>query len=912
MLGPPGIGKTTLLEALASRARGFPATVSIASGSEFERSFPFAVAAQLLIAVVSRLDAEDRAEVLSGAAALGAAGIGLDGEQGPGAAGDESLFTVIDGLYWLAANVSERQPLVLIVDDAQWIDSESLRWIAYLGRRAGELPILLALGLRVAEPGTEWPRLEALIRDSGAKVIEPQPLSDGAIQRLIAVRLDAQPQPKFTEACGSATGGNPFLVDQLLVSLAGDHVDPVDAEAGRIAGLGPPTVARAAIERVARLGPHATRLAKALAILGDDSDLSLTRDLAGLDASDARQAADGLIAASVVRPELPIRFTHPLVRAAIHNDIPPAERALAHARAARLLADRGASVDRVAGHLLDGEPSGDAWAVGRLRVAAGAALARGAPKLAARYLRRALSEPPDPADRAEVTKELGSAEVIAGEPQEALVHLERAFELATDPAERTAASRGQALALLNLGRPDDAIERLQSAIEREGESSGDRMRLEADLASLEVMSLTADHAATRDRLAELVATRDGDEPAENVLRAALSHLLMGDCEPADEVAALAERALTGNSRVEPGPALIGRAQAMATLICADAIEQAESIARVELSQARVRGATFEISLNTLYLAVTALFRGDILDAEAGARHVLDLAREHGLPAEVATAAAVLTETLVERGEYEAAWSELDALGMTGPLPRMNTFIWVLTRRGRLRSVSGDPEGGLEDMLGAGHRYADWGVANPAEARWLSDAALIKLALGDADGARELAERELVLARRFGAPRALGVALRASGLARGGDEGLALLREAVEVLGRSVARLEHAYALVELGAALRRSNRRAEARGPLQEGLALARSCGAVPLAERSYEELSATGARPRKIVRSGVEELTPSELRVARMAAGGMRNKEIAQALFVTVRTVETHLRHAYQKLDIASRNELAGALERA
>jgi DNA-binding CsgD family transcriptional regulator len=213
------------------------------------------------------------------------------------------------------------------------------------------------------------------------------------------------------------------------------------------------------------------------------------------------------------------------------------------------------------------------------------------------------------------------------------------------------------------------------------------------------------------------------------------------------------------------------------------------------------------------------------------------------------------------------------------------------------------------MLDAGHRYADWGVANPAEARWMSDAALIKLALGDREGACELAESEVALARRFGAPRALGVALRANGLVAGGDEGLELLREAVDVLRGSPASLEQAHALIELGAALRRANRRSEARGSLQEGLEIARRCGAAPLAERAYDELSATGARPRRIIRSGVEELTPSELRVARMAADGMRNKEIAQALFVTVRTVETHLRHAYQKLDISSRGELAAAL---
>jgi DNA-binding CsgD family transcriptional regulator len=911
VVGPPGIGKTSLLETLVARARRLRAAVRTGSGSEFERGFPFAIAGQLLTGAIAGLQGSAQAEVLAGAATLGAAGIGWNVETGSQPAGDESLFAVVDGLYWLASNLAERRPLVLVVDDAQWADAESLRWISYLGRRVEELPILLALGVRTAEPGTEWEQVESMIRDSGARIIEPRPLSDDAIGRLIAGRLDSQPESRFVEACAAATGGNPFLVDQLLVSLARDDVEPVDEQAGRIAGLGAPTVARAALERVARLGPNATELAKAIAILGDESQLPIARDLAGLEAAAARDAADGLVAASVLRGDPPLRFAHPLVRAAIYNETPPAERALAHTRAARLLAEHGATVDRVAGHLLDGEPGGDAWTVERFREAARTALGRGAPKLAARYLRRALSEPPVARARAAVTKELGYAEVVAGQPEEALIHLEQALDLTADPVERTAVWRGQALALLNVGRPDAAIERLQSAIEQsDGGDAANRLRLEADLASLEVMSLTSDHAATRDRLAGLTTQFDGGDPSGGVLLGALSHLRMGDCEPATEVAAMAERALSSEVRVEPGPALIGRAQGMATLICADAIDRAESISSAELADARTRGATFEISLNELFLAVAALFRGAISDAEAGARHVLELAREHGLPAEVATATAVLTESLVERGEYEEAWRELEGLGMTGELPRVNTFIWVLSRRGRLRSVSGDHEGGLDDLLEAGRRYADWGVVNPAEARWLSDAALIKAALGDDEEARALAEEEVTLARRFGAPRALGVALRARGLVEGGARGLEFLREAVAVLAGSVARLEYAYALTEFGAALRRANKRAEAREPLKEGLTLARSCGAVPLAERAHDELAATGARPRKIIRSGVEELTPSERRVARMAASGMRNKEIAQALFVTERTVETHLRHTYQKLDISSRGELSAALE--
>jgi DNA-binding CsgD family transcriptional regulator len=310
------------------------------------------------------------------------------------------------------------------------------------------------------------------------------------------------------------------------------------------------------------------------------------------------------------------------------------------------------------------------------------------------------------------------------------------------------------------------------------------------------------------------------------------------------------------------------------------------------------------------LAVAALFRGAISEAEAGARLVLELVHEHGFPAEIATAAAVLVESLIERGELDGAWAELEAIGMTGELPELNTFSWVLARRGRLRAARGDLGGALEDLDEAGRRLASWGVANPAEARWRSDAALVHLRLGNREEALRLAGQEVDLARAFGAPRTLGSALRARGLVEGGERGVRTLSEAVGILAGSLARLEHARAQVDLGAALRRANRRSKARAPLQEGLAIARRCGAVALAELAYAELQASGARPRKILRAGADALTPSERRVARMASTGATNKEIAQALFVTTRTIETHLRHSYQKLEISSRTELAAALD--
>jgi DNA-binding CsgD family transcriptional regulator len=252
---------------------------------------------------------------------------------------------------------------------------------------------------------------------------------------------------------------------------------------------------------------------------------------------------------------------------------------------------------------------------------------------------------------------------------------------------------------------------------------------------------------------------------------------------------------------------------------------------------------------------------------------------------------------------------LERAGLTGELPMTYQTAWVLESRGRLRSAQGRFAVAVADCLAAGERLLAVGAPNPSPVPWRSSAALALLGAGDPAEAQQIAGEELELARAWGAPRAIGRALRVLGVVRGGDDGVALMREAVDVLAGSSARLEHAYALAELGAALRRGNRRAEAREVLATALDLAHRCGASALEERTRTELLATGARPRRVARRGVDALTPSERRVARMAADGLTNREIAQALFVTAGTVETHLSNVYRKLDLQARSQLAGAL---
>jgi DNA-binding CsgD family transcriptional regulator len=273
---------------------------------------------------------------------------------------------------------------------------------------------------------------------------------------------------------------------------------------------------------------------------------------------------------------------------------------------------------------------------------------------------------------------------------------------------------------------------------------------------------------------------------------------------------------------------------------------------------------------------------------------------------------VLADIAVEAGELDEAQALLDLLPQEG-WPAGVATVLIPAARGRLRLAQGRAADALADFQACQALFSAgvWGmpIRETGYVHGRSGAALALLRLGERQEACDLADAELADVRVFGAPRALGIALRTAGLASGGPEGLALLRESVAALDSSPALLERARSLAELGAALRRRGERAAAREPLARALELAARCGARPLATRARDELIAAGARPRRPWRTGVDALTPSELRIARLAADGRSNREIAGELYVTLKAVEGHLAHAYAKLGIGGRDQLPRAL---
>jgi DNA-binding CsgD family transcriptional regulator len=914
--GPAGIGKTVLLAAArdAAERKGF--RVLRARGAELEREFAFGVVRQLIEPVVVGASEEERSQLLDGPPGVAARLLGLPG-LGDGVATAASVppdpsFAVLHGLYWLCVNLTAQRPLALVVDDAHWGDSASLRFLAFLLPRLEELHAAVLLGARPAEAGDSRELLATLTMDPATEVVTVGPLTTRGVATLVAIALGVEPEPEFATACREATGGTPFLVRTLVEALREQQIAPVAASAGKVRDLAPATLSRWAMLRLARLGPDAARLARAVAVL-EQAEFDQAARLAGLAPPDAVRAADLLVRAGVL-DEAPLCFAHPLLRGTVYRDMAAADRAEAHRRSARLLAETNANPARVAEHLLATIPAGDGWTVERLRAAAWEATTRGAPESAVAYLRRALFEPPSPEAGAGLLLDLGLAEFSAGLPG---WHdqLAAAVESAGDDTTRIAATLLFANALRWHERGAEAIEVCDGvAAHLDGSDGEGRLTLEAMAVACGVGD-----AATAPLVAEragalLVWARKGAVPRQCVAAAAYVGALAN--QPADQMADLALRAITAGARPlpEPGdpPWLPGGAfrhpSAVVTLLWAERYDAAQALADAAVAEAQASANGMILPAVLAQRAWLAFRRSDLTAAEADARALLDAPGPSAPPLLLNRAASVLLDVLVERGDLDEAERTLKPLAVDLPGTSQTPMI-LRHARGRLRFAQHRFGEALDDFRAAGELATGALALSPSYLSWRSEAALAALACGEPDTARLLSDDELELARAFGAPRALGVALRAAGLVAGGHRGETLLREAIDVLAGRDTRLEHARALADLGALLRRSNHRVEARQLLRRAVDTAHHLGAEALALRAETELRATGARPRQVLLTGLEALTASERRIAELAADGLTNREIAQTLFVTARTVEGHLTHVFYKLDVKARTALPAAL---
>lgn len=891
--GSAGLGKTAVLKEARQRAHAAGLTVHAARGGQLETGFVFGVVRQLFEATLRSASSRQRADWLSGAAGLVEPLFASPTGRAPDDV--ESTFAILHGLYWLAANVALARPTALFVDDAHWADAMSLRWLAFAARRLDGIALMVVMTTRPPAEAADPDLLTEILADIDVAALGLTELNLASATALAEKTLGMRPDAAFAAALHTESRGNPLYLVALLDAVARDEIVPCAAQAARVLGLGPEAVARGIAVRLAHLPAAAAEMLRAAAIFGDGVSLSLAAELTGLSGSRALEAAGDLVRVGLLTQEDPIEFAHPVVRSTVIAHMPAAQRLSASRRGADALVARGAPVEQAAAYLLETIPESDPDVVETLRRAARRLSAQGAAASAVDYLRRALAEPPSDDVRADVLHELGMAELDTGAPT-AIQRLHASVQ-ASEPA-RPDLVAAFARALIFQGDMPAAMALLDS--QRAASLPPEvHVRLRGHLL------LIAQHDPSLRVMADaLLAQAQADEArgaAGRLPLAAVASELARRGQSRADALDDAARALSG-AWIEEADWLLAMLSATFAQVLAGDETPALAAYDAAIARSRTRGDRFSLEITSLFRGAAYLRIGNLRAAEEDLRPVSDSELRQGDDFR-AYRQAFLAEVLLEQGHATQASGVLaEPLTHTAPVNRVYT-LWA---NARVSAALGRAAVALEELHQLGTLCRELGIDNPAWSAWRSQAALVEHRLGRRDAACTHAGEELDRARRWGAPTTIGVALRTHALVTGDlDE----QHEAVDVLAASSARLEHARALVDLGAALRRTGSRKDAREHLRAGTDLALRCGAGLIADLGNQELAATGARPRTAMVTGRDTLTASERRVARLALENLSNKDIAQTLFVTVKTVEVHLGRVYRKLEITSRHQLTSEL---
>ncbi len=910
--GAAGLGKTRLLTTATQLAGAADLSVLRASGSVLERDLPFGVVLRLLERRLRAASDPERARLLQGSAAL-AAPMLLGEQPVEQALAASSEASLVHALVWLVVTMGEERPLALVLDDLHWADAGSLRLLVQLAARIDELGVLVVAAVRPRDPDAEAELLAQLTAGPNVRIVEPRALSPGASTTLVRGRDQAA--DAFARACWEETGGNPLLLKELLRALAAEGVEGTDADVARVREIGPGAVAHGVEATLTRLGAACDALATAVAVLGGDTELHVAAVLAGLDATTASRSAAALQDAGLFEDDAALRFHHPLLRRAAYERPAPAARAALHREAARILLDRAAP-HVVAAHLVLTHGEEQDWAVEVLRAAAREASARAGHAAAARLLQRALREPPGAAERPAVLREAALAASRAG-AEDAVPALEAAIAAAAEGPDRAGLLRVLARTHFQRGEMTASVEAAERGLAAlEGTATEEELGLELEAArSAAALWTPAGGVTVAERFA---ATAGSDAPArthgEREVLAWLAGMELIRGRDRELALGYARRAWSDGAYLREGT---GEAAAMGAMVSAllrsGTPQEALAVLDALVDDARRRASPFDNATWRTARGNCLLHAGRLAEAERDLEDALE-ARALGWDATAPLAIEALVTVLVEQDRLDDAAAILEtAVAVEHKFADGPMWAAVLEARGRHALASGDPRAARGHFLAAGRLAREvLGTTNPAVAPWRSEAALAERQLGAGDAAVALAAEEVEDARRYGAPRALAVALRAQAIVLGGPEGVELAAEAAQAAQDAGAALEHARALGTLGTLLRANRRRSEAQEVLRRALDLAAEGEAHALVRGLRGELVVAGGRPRRARTHGLPSLTAGEQRVALLAADGLTNRQIADALFVTPKAVSFHLGNAYRKLRIKAREDLPAALAEA
>ncbi|MDQ3734003.1 MAG: AAA family ATPase [Actinomycetota bacterium] len=891
--GPAGIGKSRLLSETVELARSRGANVLFARGSELENQLAFGGVRQLLAAHIDALDPAGRTEVLRGPAAWAVPV--LDNTAEPA----QDLGDPLYGLASVSMNLAEERPLLIAVDDIQWLDEASTMFLAYLARRIEGHRILLLVIHRgeAGRPQDALPDLPAPV-----ETLHPGPLSRTAVGELIETVLHSPASAALAEKCWRVTGGTPYLVEEVARAMVG--LEP-GARLRAVDEVGPTSIGRAVLKRIQRLPDTAALLAQAVALYPAGTSLADAAAVSGVDVHATALAADDLISAAVFAPGPRLAFLHPVMRTAVYQQLGAFGRRQGHARAADVLIARSADPEEVAAQLLAGEPSGKDDYVSILEAATDRAERSGALGAAVRYLARAVEEPPPAHRRGGLLRRLGRLQMAVA-ASEAEATLRRALDEFPGGTERIDVAVDLARASLANSHADDAVEVLLDVRDQAAHDS-ERSLLVDGLLAATAWESSRFPDVYQSVVEALPEDLPGRTPGERVALSQVAARLFDRCEPHERVTSILER-LVADDGIGAGVEAAETVDVVHLLISCGALEEAESLCRGWQGQARSWGRDDLYLASQVARARILWFRGEIRECEGVVRLALELPDVS--PAIQAILWLWLASICSAEGSYDEASRWLDLAAVHGAAFGMD--VAISGRRGELALARDRPAEAVEPLEIARAGLERRGSTNPAESVWLVDLGEALARTGRQEEAEILLGAMLADAQRFGVARPIGLISLALGRVLRGTAALGHLTTAVEVLSSSPYRFDEARARLELGAALRRANRRTEARPHLRRALDFALRQRLHPLSARAHEELRAAGARPRRLLLSGIGALTPSEERIARLAASGMTNREIASHLFLTVKTVEMHLASTFTKLGIASRRELPEAFNAA
>ncbi|GHH35606.1 AAA family ATPase [Streptomyces candidus] len=825
--GVAGIGKTALLAEVQRLAGQRGCSVWSARGGETLTSVPFHVVRHLLQPALTTTGTADARDLLGERYASVGPALGIAPPNSEVKADPQG---VRDGLDVLVGRLADaHRPLVLVVDDAQWSDLETLGWLAHYAERGSRLPVLIVAAYRTKEASGETAALlRRLDGAAGENAVALSELTPGATARLARAQLGEHADDPFCREVWAVTGGNLYETVELLARAREAGLDPVEESADSLRPLIMSARAPGLVERLMEMGTITAHFAFAAGILEADISLELAAKLANITAEDAADCADRLRGARILSggDDEPLNFVHPTIAQAVYRAIPRGLRTGMHSVAARRLTQAGHGAAAASRHLLEVPPEGDEDLVAQMRAAAEEYFLVGAPGAARRCLERALDEPPLPTVLAAVQYELGKV-IHLSDPAATVAHLKAALDRPGLDHEQQA----DAVFLLSqaLTHNDQVSEagRMVAAAANAAPAGPTRMRFTTMHFLWEgILAAEEDGPGRSRRLAEAADRVEGRDTTEQVLLMLRAFDATASGEDAQVAVSTGDRALV-NGSLPAGLRWTDTTWGFEPLALlalgytfADQLDRADALfteAREAFTAAGWSGG--HLAFANALTGYLQRRRGNLERAERDLRESLRLAAQvgKGLPMHW-DAACMLIDTLLARGHVQQAREVAEDFGFGPPYPSTIVVPDAPSVRGRLLLALGRTKEAVAELEATGAALTRRGRYNPVMTPWAVDLARA-VAPEDPARAAELAAFARRRAERFGTYTAIGEALRCQAALAEGPEAAELLRQAVRCLEASPCKYEHAAARVEWGVAAR-------SRTELETGRSLARACGA--------------------------------------------------------------------------------------